>query len=72
MAYLLDKQQRSSKYRNLQNHVSRKVMSCSKSGQRYLTESEEEEFVSFILETAKIGFPKTRMEVLSLVQIAVN
>ena len=47
-------------------------MSCSKSGQRYLTESEEEEFVSFILETAKIGFPKTRMEVLSLVQIAVN
>ena len=52
--------------------MSGKVISGSKSGQRYLTESEEEELVSFILETAKIGFPRTRKEVLSLVQIAVN
>ena len=56
----------------LQDHVSGKVMSCSKSGQRYLTETEEEELVSFILETAKIGFPRARKEVLSLVQIAVK
>ena len=42
------------------------------SGQRYLSEQEEEEHVTFILEAAKIGFTCTRKDIMSLVQTIVN
>ena len=56
----------------IQDHISGKVLSGSKSGQRYLSEQEEEELVTFILEAAKIGFTCTRKDIMSLVQTTVN
>ena len=56
----------------IQDHISGKVLSGSKSGQRYLSEQEEEELVTFILEAAKIGFTRTRKDIMSLVQTTVN
>ena len=56
----------------IQDHVSGKVLSGSKSGQKYLTDEEEEELVTFLLETAKIGFPRTRKEVILIVQATVD
>ena len=56
----------------LQDHISGKVLCGSKSGQRYLSEQEEEELVTFILEAAKIGFTRTRKDIMSLVQTIVN
>ena len=56
----------------IEDHISGKVLSGSKSGQRYLSEQEEEELVTFILEAAKIGFTCTRKDIMSLVQTTVN
>ena len=56
----------------IQDHVSGKVLSGRKSGQKYLTDEEEEELVTFLLETAKIGFPRTRKKVISIVQATVD
>ena len=47
------------------------MLSGSKIGQRYLSE-QEEELVTFILEAAKIGFTRTRKDIMSLVQTTVN
>ena len=41
---------------------------AGRSGGAYLTWEEEHELVSFILECASVGFPKTRKDVLSIVQ----
>ena len=39
-----------------------------KVGQKYLSDEEEKELLEFLLESAKIGFPRTRKDVISLVQ----
>ena len=52
----------------IQDHVSGKVFLGSKSGRQYLTESEEKELVTFILRSARIGYPRTRKQIIGLVQ----
>ena len=52
----------------LPDHVSGRVLSGSKSGQKYLSDEEEKELLEFLLGSAKIGFPRTRKDVISLVQ----
>jgi len=38
----------------------------------YLTDEEEQELASFLTEVAKIGYPRTKKEVLTIVQQIVN
>lgn len=53
----------------LGDRVSGKVLDGSKSGKpRYLTEAEEEELVQFLFNCASIGYPRSRREVLAIVQ----
>ena len=52
----------------IQDHISGKVALGSSSRQRYLTDQEEKELVKFLIESAKVGYPCTRKQVLSLVQ----
>ena len=53
----------------LYDHVSGKILMGAKSGRDpYLTIKEEEELASFLMQTAKIGYPHTRKQVFSLVQ----
>ena len=52
----------------LQDHVSGRVLLGSRSGHQYLSDTEENEVEEFLLESAKMGFPRTRKEVMSLVQ----
>ena len=44
----------------------------AKSGYAYLTDEEEQELASFLTEVAKIGYPRTKKEVLTIVQQIVN
>ena len=54
---------------NLQDRVSGKVLPGTKSGKRrYLSEEEEEEMVGFLVNCARIGFPRSRSEVIRIVQ----
>ena len=53
----------------LHDHVSGKILVGAKSGRDpYLTVEEEEELTSFLVQTARIGYPHTRKQVFSLVQ----
>jgi len=53
----------------LGDRVSGKVLAGSKSGkQRYLDDDEEEELVRFLINYARIGYPRSRLEVLAIVQ----
>ena len=53
----------------LQDRVSGKVLPGSKSGKkRYLDDDEEEELVQFLINCARIGFPRSRSDVIHLVQ----
>ena len=53
----------------LHDHVSGKVASICKPGpQPYLSTSEEEELVVFLLKCAKMGYPHTRQQILAIVQ----
>ncbi len=57
----------------LHDHISGKVEHGSKPGQAsYLSPEEEEELVSFLVKCARIGYPHTRKQVMSLVQEIVN
>ena len=51
----------------IQDHVS-----GSRSGRKYLDDEEEKELVDFLLGSAKIGYPRSRKEVINLVQSLVN
>jgi len=52
----------------LGDRVSGKVLAGSKSGkQRYLDDDEEEELVRFLINSARIGYPCSRLEVLAIV-----
>ena len=50
----------------LSDHVNGK--SCGRSGGAYLSQEEELELADFLCETASIGIPRTRKDVLALVQ----
>ena len=53
----------------LHDHVSGKVSYGARPGpDPYLSVEEEEELASFLLQTAKIGYPHTKRQVLELVQ----
>ena len=53
----------------LHDHVTGKVMFGARSGpDPYLSMEEEEELASFLVETAKIGYPHTKKQLLFLVQ----
>ena len=52
----------------LQDHISGRVLLGSRSGHQYLSDTEENEVEEFLLESAKMGFPRTRKEVMSFVQ----
>ena len=53
----------------LHDHVSGKIAYGAKSGPSpYLTTEEEEELASFLIQTAKIGYPHTKAQVFSVVQ----
>ncbi len=53
----------------LHDHVSGKIAFGSRPGpDPYLSTEEEEELASFLLQTAKIGYPHTKRQVLALVQ----
>ena len=56
----------------IQDHVTGKVTIGGTSGQKYLSDEEEKDFAKFLLESAKIGYPRTRKEVLLLVQMALS
>lgn len=57
----------------LHNHVSGKVAFGARPGPMpYLTTEEEEELCSFLVQVAKIGYPKTKQQVLALVQQIVS
>ena len=55
----------------LQDHVSGKVLEGSKNS-RYLTDAEEEDLAKFLLQSAQIGYPHTRKQVIAIVQSVVN
>ncbi len=50
----------------LHDHLSGKILPGSKSGQKYLTD--EEELVTFLIGCSEIGYPRTRKNVICLVQ----
>ena len=53
----------------LHDHITGKVMFGARSGpDPYLTVEEEEELASFLIQTAKIGYPHTKKQIISLVQ----
>ena len=54
----------------LADHVNGK--STSRSGGAYLTAEEEHELVDFLLEAASVGFPRTRKDILAIVQNIVS
>ena len=57
----------------LHDHITGKVMFGARSGpDPYLTVEEEEELASFLIQTAKIGYPHTKKQILSLVQQIVD
>ena len=57
----------------LHDHASGKVAFGARSGpDPYLSIEEEEELARFLLQTARIGFPHTKRQVLTLVQQMVN
>ena len=57
----------------LHDHVSGKVEQFAKQGPKpYLNTEEEEELASFLVRCARIGYPHTRLQVLSIVQNIVN
>ena len=57
----------------LHDHISGRVEHGSKPGREpYLSPDEEEELVSFLVKCARIGYPHTRKQVMSLVQSIVN
>ena len=56
----------------LQDRLSGRVGFGAKSGpQKYLSDLEEEELVSFLIGSASIGFARTRKQVLTIVQTVV-
>ena len=58
---------------NLYDHVSGRVARLAKPGPKpYLTLKEEEELVSFLLKCARIGYPHTRQQIISIVQEVLN
>ena len=57
----------------LHDHISGKVQLGSKPGRDpYLSICEEEEVVSFLVQTARIGYPRTKKQVFALVQQIVD
>ena len=52
----------------LHDHVTGKILPGSKSGQKYLTDNEEEELVTFLVGCSDVGYPRTRKDILCLVQ----
>ena len=57
----------------LHDHITGKVMFGARSGpDPYLSLEEEEELASFLVQTAKIGYPHTKKQILSLVQQIVD
>ena len=53
----------------MHDHVSDKIGPDSSSGpERYLSVKEEEELVNFLVGCARIGYPRTRLQVLAIVQ----
>ena len=52
----------------IQDHVSGKVVLGSLCQQWYLSDQEEKELVKFLVESAKVGYPRTRKQILALVQ----
>ena len=57
----------------LSDRVTGKVLHGTKSGPPpYLTWTEEEELVSFLLGCAGIGYPRTRKDVLAIVQDVID
>ena len=48
------------------------VHGCTSGPLRYLTEAEESELVTFLKKCAQIGYPRSRLQVLALVQRAVD
>lgn len=57
----------------LQDHASGRVSRLAKSGPKpYLSIAEEEELVSFLIKCSRIGYPHTRLQVISIVQQVVD
>ena len=57
----------------LHNHVCGKVDAFSKAGPKpYLSPKEEDELIAFLLKCARMGYPKSRNQVLAIVQSIVN
>lgn len=57
----------------LHDHVSGKIAFGARPGrQPYLTLEEEQEFVSFLVECAKIGYSHTRKQAITLMQEIIN
>ena len=56
----------------LHDRLSGKVKFGSTASQRYLSDNEETDLVRFLLKCAVIGFPKSRKEVISMVQKGVG
>lgn len=53
----------------LQDRISGRVLHGAKSGKnRYLSDAEEKEFVDFLMQCSQIGFPRTRIDVIRMVQ----
>ena len=53
----------------LQDHVDGKAKPDAKSGPTpYLSSEEEDELVNFLIKCSQIGYPKTRLQVLGIVQ----
>ncbi len=52
----------------LQDHISGKVLQGGSSGKRYLDDVEEEEIVVFLKGCAQMEYPRTRKDVIGLVQ----
>lgn len=56
----------------LHDHMSGKIALGAHPGQDPYLSTEEEELASFLVQTAKIGYPHTKSQVLALVQQMVN
>lgn len=57
----------------LHDHVTGKIYFGARSGPNpYLTIEEEEELASFLIQSASIGYPHTKSQVLALVQQIIN
>ena len=59
-------------YSTLNDHISGKVKNEKPGPAPYLNEEEEEELVNFLLKCGSIGYPKTRAQVLAIVQEIMN